>query len=195
MNSQSLARGLAFFSLGLGAVQILAPRQLARAIGVDEENENLMRLLGLREMGAGLGIMQGYPAGFVWARVGGDVMDLALLGNALRNATDDQKKKRLTGAIAAVAGVTALDILGGILLSRNPSEPEWRVAHGDRSGMPADDRVALRQYSDQVMAAHQSGHLRQDGGSANPSGWNAPSNTDERLRREENAIQSFEPGD
>lgn len=179
MNAQSLARGLAFFSFGLGLAEVVAPRQLARAIGVDEDYENLIRFLGLREIGSGLGILQGNAAGFVWARVGGDAIDLGLLAAALRSRGTDPN--RTYGAIAAVAGVTALDIVAGILLSRNPAPAEWRVGRDDRSGVSYDSPEAMRRYADQAMSTHQSGHVR-----------SAFRNTE---AREEEAISEFEPGD
>lgn len=52
MNSRSLARGLAFFSVGLGVTQLVAPRSVSRLIGLEEDHATLMRLLRRREMGA-----------------------------------------------------------------------------------------------------------------------------------------------
>lgn len=195
MNSQSLARGLAFFSIGLGLAELLAPRPLARFIGVDEDNDNLLRLLGLRELGAGMGIMQGNAAGFVWSRVAGDAMDLALLGKALRSRKSE--RNRVIGAMVAVAGVTVLDVVGGILLSRNPTEPEWRVARGDRAGIEAADPREMREYADSLMAQHESGHLHEgeqaDGNGMNNGHYETPRS---RVESEENAAtQQFGPGD
>src|SRR5687768_10776198 len=75
MNEYQLARNLGAFSIGLGLAEILFPRQLARLIGVSEEHDKTLLLLGLREMASGLGIMQGKPAYFLWSRVAGDIMD------------------------------------------------------------------------------------------------------------------------
>lgn len=170
--------------------QLLAPRQLSRLIGVDEDNETLMRLLGLRELGAGMGLMQGNSATFLWARVGGDVMDLGLLGAALRK--NSSNRNRVLGAMAAVAGVTALDIAASILMSRNPAEPEWRVARDDRAGMTRENPTALRQYADETMAAHESGHLRQ--GSTREFSYHAPHDNG-IAEREEAAVREFGAGD
>ena len=101
-------------------------------IGVDEDNEKLLRLLGLRELGAGVGIMQGNAGAFLWSCVAGDLMDLGLLGAALRSRSTD--RNRAIGAIAAVAGITTLDIAAAIALSRNPAEADWRIQRDDRSG-------------------------------------------------------------
>jgi uncharacterized membrane protein len=72
-------------------------------------NRRAMRACGLRELGTGIGILATpRPAGWLWGRVGGDTLDLALLGAAL--AASDTEKQRVAGAAAAVLGVTALDI-------------------------------------------------------------------------------------
>jgi uncharacterized protein YjeT (DUF2065 family) len=179
MNSQSLARGLAFFSVGLGLAELLAPKPLARLIGVDEDNDNLIRLLGLRELGAGVGIMQGNSGIFLWSRVAGDAIDLGLLGAALRSRRSE--RKRVIGAIAAVAGVTVLDVIAATLLSRNPADPEWRVARDDRGGIERDEPMAMRRRADETMTAHQSGHFLRE--------------HDRTQRREEAAIHEFAHGD
>src|SRR4051794_13844638 len=56
---ERLARGLGWFSIGLGLAQIAAPREMAHLIGVpgDNENQSLMRAVGLRELASGVGIL------------------------------------------------------------------------------------------------------------------------------------------
>lgn len=104
---EKMARGLGWFSLGLGLAQILAPRKLGRAIGVGD-HPVLMRLLGLRELASGVSILtKPDPAAAVNARVAGDLMDLTLLGASL---TTGGQPGRLLVATAAVAGVAALDV-------------------------------------------------------------------------------------
>lgn len=147
MNVSSLSRGLGWFSIGLGAAELFAPRRLARAVGVGEENETLIRLLGARELASGLGILaRPKPTGFMWSRVAGDIMDIGLLGTALAHhdsqpaafrAYRDQQRQRLIGAIAAVAGVTILDVFASVALSRPPHiDPRWRYTPpGGRAGI------------------------------------------------------------
>ncbi len=109
--------GLGWFSIGLGLAELLAPRQLARLIGV-QERPGLFRLLGLRELAAGLGIFaRQRPASAMWSRVGGDLIDLSLLGVALDDPRND--RDRINAAIAAVGGVTALDLLCAVRLTRS----------------------------------------------------------------------------
>lgn len=109
---ERVARGLGWFSIGLGLAEIAAPRGLARMIGVDDDDDNRTTLfaLGLREIASGVGVLA-RPRSPVpmWARVGGDVMDLALLGRALRS--DASQTGRVAAATAAVVGVTVLDAL------------------------------------------------------------------------------------
>jgi len=104
-----MAKALGWFSVGLGLAEVAAPRQLSRFIGV-QERPNLVRLLGIREIASGLGILlQDSPAPWLWSRVVGDAVDLALLGAAL--SSDHSDRKRVGVATAAVVGVTALDII------------------------------------------------------------------------------------
>src|SRR4030095_13186405 len=106
----TLARPLGWFSIGLGLAEVMAPRALASLIGVSGEHRMLLRLFGLREVASGVGLLtQRRPALWMWGRVGGDALDLAYLGAAL--TSDDAKPGRIAAAMAAVAGVTALDVL------------------------------------------------------------------------------------
>jgi uncharacterized membrane protein len=118
VKEEQLARGLGWFSLGLGLAKILAPRSLGRTIGVGE-HPTLMRLIGLRELACGVGILtQKNPSDWLWARVGGDLMDVALLGIAF--TSEDSKPSRIAAATAAVAGVARIDMSCSQQLSQNP---------------------------------------------------------------------------
>lgn len=104
-----LTQALGWFSIGLGLAQLTAPGAVARLVGVPA-NRAMLRTMGLREITSGVGIlMQDKPAAWMWSRVGGDVMDLALLGRALRSP--DARRGRVVAATAAVAGVTVLDLI------------------------------------------------------------------------------------
>ena len=121
------ARGLGWFSIGLGLAQIGAPRSVARLIGVrdDDETRNTMFAIGLREITSGIGILSSSrPTGWVWSRVGGDLMDLALLSRSMNISND---KSRVAAATAAVAGVTVVDFLTGQQLSKQGNGTERRT--------------------------------------------------------------------
>ena len=111
-----VAQGLGWFSVALGAAQLAAPRTLARLIGVKEDGEHsaAMRAVGAREVATGVGILaRPRPAGWLWGRVVGDAIDLALLAKA-----DTKDRVRTVAALAAVAGVTVPDVLESTRLTR-----------------------------------------------------------------------------
>jgi uncharacterized membrane protein len=108
---QRIAAGLGWFSIGLGVAEIVMPGRMARFIGVRDEDGTraLLRFYGLREIASGVGILSStQPAGWLWSRVAGDLLDLASLGSAMKS--DDASRTRLAGASAAVMGVAALDV-------------------------------------------------------------------------------------
>jgi len=124
-----LSRGLGWFSIGLGLAEILTSRQLAKLIGV-RHRPVLMRLMGIREITSGVGILaQPRSAGWLWSRVGGDMIDISLLASAL--ASERNERDRVAAATAAVLGVTALDVYCSEQLSRGSiltQEGKIRVA-------------------------------------------------------------------
>ncbi|MGI9041862.1 MAG: SRPBCC family protein [Gemmatimonadales bacterium] len=135
-DGEGLARALGWFSIGLGLTQILAPRGVARLIGVraDDDTRKTMIGLGLRELTSGLGILtRPQPAGWVWSRVGGDAMDLALLGSAMKSGHSN--KSRVTAATAAVVGVTILDVIAGQRLTQSSNGNGSRSVPGAKTGI------------------------------------------------------------
>src|SRR6185312_9712384 len=111
-----LARGLGWFSIGLGLTELLAPRAIASISGVSNKHTGLIRLYGLRELAAGVAIFsQKKPTEAVWSRVAGDALDLVSLGVAC--TAPDAKRGRITFATANVAAVTALDVICAMQLS------------------------------------------------------------------------------
>jgi uncharacterized membrane protein len=114
-----LARFLGWFSLALGAPQIIVPGRVNRLIGVRDDPESgfWQRVVGVREIAAWGGILsRRRPAGWLWARVAGDLKDLALLGAAFRHKQENPK--RLAATTASIAGVTALDLYTALRTSR-----------------------------------------------------------------------------
>jgi hypothetical protein len=127
----ALARGLGWFSIGLGLTEILAPRMLTEQMGM-QGKESLLRFYGAREMAAGIGIlMSANPGPWIWGRVAGDALDLATLAKGLDK--QNPRKGNVAIALAAVAGVTALDCISAQALT-GTSRPA--PDYSDRRGMP-----------------------------------------------------------
>ena len=120
--SKKLAPTLGWFSIGLGAPQVMAPGKMNRLVGLEDNatNRNLMRAVGLREIASGVGIFtRKRPVG-LWSRVAGDAMDLALLGAALGYPRNT--KSRVAIGTASVVGVTVLDVLASLGTSKAPGK-------------------------------------------------------------------------
>jgi uncharacterized membrane protein len=117
LNEGQLASGLGWLSIGLGLVEVIVPGRLSELIGISGDHRRLFRILGAREIASGIGILtQRRPAGAAWSRVGGDAIDLVLLGLAF--SLPNTNRGRLAAATAAVAGVTALDLISSQQLRR-----------------------------------------------------------------------------
>jgi uncharacterized membrane protein len=69
--------------------------------------------VGIRELAAAAGLLAYGSPVWLWGRVGGDVMDLVLLGRALAHH-DKQGLRRTAAAAAAVAGITAVDVCAAV---------------------------------------------------------------------------------
>jgi uncharacterized membrane protein len=122
LDAATLARGLGWFSIAIGAVTVLAPRTLSSVAGVGRGGGSAMRSAGVRELANGVGILsQRNPAPWLWSRVVGDVVDLALLATALRPGNPG--RGRAAFSFAAVAGVLALDTLAAAHLTKHAGHP------------------------------------------------------------------------
>lgn len=115
--AERLTNFLGCFSIALGTAQLLSPRTVDRMIGI-RDDRGAMPMVGLREIACGIGILtQSRPAGWVWGRVAGDIMDLALLAKAFQSPR--ARHDRLAIATASVVGITALDLFTAQQLSRD----------------------------------------------------------------------------
>ncbi|SFH70984.1 hypothetical protein [Modicisalibacter xianhensis] len=133
--SDRLARGLGWFSIGLGLYKMLAPRKLTEPLGM-EGFEPMVRACGAREIACGVGALSTNPSLALWSRVGGDAMDLAALAAALRDK-HNPKKENVGVALAAVGAITALDL---VCASRIKKRYAYQAGptpdYSDRSGFP-----------------------------------------------------------
>jgi uncharacterized membrane protein len=122
-NVERLANALGWFSIGLGLAEVAVPGTLAKLIGVKDKDRtrNVLRGYGLREIAAGVGILsRPQPAGWLWSRVAGDILDLSSLGSALGSRRSN--RVRVGAATAAVIGVTALDVRCALQLQRGSAD-------------------------------------------------------------------------
>jgi uncharacterized membrane protein len=92
---------------------------MARVVGAKNRHDALMRFLGFREIAAGAMILSGARAVGCWSRVAGDIMDLALLGGSI--GAPGTNKGAAIGSTASVVGVTVLDALTALELTRSGS--------------------------------------------------------------------------
>jgi hypothetical protein len=109
------ARGLGWVSIALGVSEAAFPNAVARAVGLAPQ-EMLVRGFGLREIAAGVWALQRDPTGAMWARVLGDLMDLATLAKGL--GVRNGKRVNAQLAFAAVGAITLLDIRVALALTR-----------------------------------------------------------------------------
>lgn len=130
-----VAKGLGWFSLGLGLVELAAPGAVARALGL-EGRENLLRAYGGREIGAGMWALSTSPAPAIWSRVAGDIADLGTLALGMQDG-DEEQKRNVRIAAAAVAGIMAVDLITAIALTSEQSQSKGEQRdYSDRSGFP-----------------------------------------------------------
>jgi hypothetical protein len=166
--SDNMVKRLGWFSLALGLTELLATKRLTRALGV-EGREGVVRAFGAREIAAGMACLGTQGTAGVWSRVGGDALDIGALLLALRG---NRKQGNVAWALAAVAGVTLVDIATGLALTKRHARTGTPRDYRDRSGWPqgaqrsrgaaADFRVPV----DMRAAPAAANASRSDGGSA-----------------------------
>jgi hypothetical protein len=129
-----LARGLGWFSMGLGAAELLAAGPMARWLGLDGR-EWLIRAYGVREIAAGVPTLS-FDKGFGLAsRIAGDALDMATLFAFV--GKQNRKRGNAAIALALVAGVTLLDIAAARGVARERRNPDaGHRDYSDRSGLP-----------------------------------------------------------
>ncbi|MEH6387888.1 MULTISPECIES: transcriptional regulator [Pseudomonas] len=161
------ARSLGWLSIGLGVAELLMPRALASTVGLPGR-AGLLRLYGLREIATGVGLlMTDKPAPWIYARIGGDALDLATLGVAAQRGNEPVNTAIALGGVAAIAAadlacarglgkekqlVTVYDYSDRSGFSEPAEKMRGRAAAGDGSindapqvsGMQAADRETAK---------------------------------------------------
>jgi hypothetical protein len=132
--SDRVARCLGWFSIVLGAVELLRPRAVAQFLGM-ERHKGVLRAYGAREICAGVVSLSTEQQTGLWSRVLGDSMDLAMLLGAYRS--DNPKRTNVGLAIGIVIGITMLDIaVAQMTAGVHRRKPNGRRSYADRSGFP-----------------------------------------------------------
>ncbi|HWC07853.1 MAG TPA: hypothetical protein VG458_02260 [Solirubrobacterales bacterium] len=167
---ERIAEGLGWFSLGLGAAQLLAPGALNRVAGIRDDGgaRRAQRIVGVREVGAFAAIMadRPWPALPLWSRVGGDLIDLALLGRAWERKRESAPRLALT--IANIAAVTGLDAYAATRNTEADRRHEPKTEGEAAGGGPVQVKAAVtvRKSRQEVESAWRT--FEADGGL---SGW------------------------
>jgi len=132
--SDRLVRLLGWFSLGLGAYELVRSKQLARTLGL-EGKEGLIRAYGAREIASGVMCLSVTNNVGAASRVVGDAVDVATLLPAL--SRDNPKRDNALTALAAVLGIAALDAVAfAAVQKRHTPNAGRKLDYGDRSGLP-----------------------------------------------------------
>lgn len=129
---EGTARFLGWFSLGLGVTALAAGPRVARAIGVDDSPTApmVLRAAGVRELGhAAVLLFPRRAAMNTWTRVAGDAMDLVAAGRAVRNRCGE-RRRRLSYALAALAGIGAVDLVVAVRAARRRRVRDGGRAYG-----------------------------------------------------------------
>ena len=146
-----LSTTLAWFSIALGASELAAPQVMRRLTGLPESSEPVLRALGAREIAHGISILMRPDSPVpVWSRVAGDAIDLAVLFSAL--GSDEADRGRVTGAIAAVAGVTALDVFCATRRAAGASDGADARKDWTRHGIRVEEVTTINRPIDEVYA-------------------------------------------
>ena len=107
----TLSGALGMGAVGLGLWGLFAPKSVSRILGLKADPMTVRAVFGLRELAVGYGLL-GDPtkAGLLWARVAGDMFDIAVLHKA---ANDQRNPQRRTAkaALNAVLAITDADVV------------------------------------------------------------------------------------
>lgn len=146
-SAEKLAKALGWFSIALGVTAIFAGRRVVGALGLEGKG-NLVRLFGVREIVSGAMTLSPDKAAGLWSRVAGDVMDILLVATAL-DAPRSYQRDNARLALAAVAGITVLDLIAARAITLQQARTGEPRRFGERSGFPrgvATARGGARNY-------------------------------------------------
>jgi uncharacterized membrane protein len=126
-----IAESLGWLSVGLGVAALFAPRTIGRLSGLDDK-QGLIRLVGARELASGVGLLsQPNKTPWLWARVMGDAIDLAVLATA--HGQTQRGRSRALATAAVVAAITAADAAASLRHSKFRRDDVAPDVYVDRS--------------------------------------------------------------
>jgi hypothetical protein len=135
--SDRLAKTLGYLSIALGMAELIAPRRICRAVGLNGL-EKVVQSYGVREVATGAAILASHdPTPWIWGRVAGDMADIATVATGLQNRQNGSTDRTLM-ALAGLAAVTAVDVLcASRLANEKGNRTTARADYTQRSGFPA----------------------------------------------------------
>ncbi|MBR0777885.1 hypothetical protein JQ543_05650 [Bradyrhizobium diazoefficiens] len=146
-----LARALGWFSIGLGALELFAPRRVTETLGM-EGSETLVRAFGVREILAGIMTLSVEKNAGLWARVGGDGLDAAALMSGL--TPDNPRKGNIALALLMVGGIAMLDYRAAQETKpRRPMPDARRKLYPNRSGFPKGVQAVKSRAKEMIQHA------------------------------------------
>ncbi|TNC63751.1 hypothetical protein [Rubellimicrobium roseum] len=103
-----MARGLGWFSIALGAAELLAPGSIRRSAAVPV-SDPIVQTYGAREIATGVALLAAEkPVRLVWGRVAGDLLDIATLLPGLNR--NNPGRDATVAALGFVLAATATDL-------------------------------------------------------------------------------------
>lgn len=130
-----MAKNLGYFSIALGLAELVAPKSICNALGM-RGLDTVVRAYGAREIATGVAILTSHnPEPWIWARVAGDMADIATVATGLQNGNGKKDNNML--ALSALAAVTAIDVVCASALGAEKGGRKTAIAdYSDRIGFP-----------------------------------------------------------
>ena len=83
MDRKTISIGFGLASIGIAALELLAPRSFARLTGIAGQ-EKAVEFMGIRELGTGIALLSPMrPSPWMMARAAGDLFDAAIFASAM----------------------------------------------------------------------------------------------------------------
>ena len=118
VDPRNVARAVGAASIVFGIVDILYGERLRKVIGAEGAGGALFKAVGAREIATGIAaIVAPSHAAPLWARFGGDLIDLAALSFVVTKP-DNPKRGAAIATFALVAGVAVVDFLAARHVAR-----------------------------------------------------------------------------